>query len=331
MKRSHGPAGVYKDPLSDVLSLLRPGDCQFGTFDAGGRWSIEVPPHDGVRFYAVDRGQGWFSVQGVAAPLQVTAGDCLMLPRGLPFCLMSDLKSPRAESPTEVPVLRNGHTITHNGGGDFTLVGGHLALTTGHAPIFKAMLPPILRIPEQSDQKALRWLAERMMREMRDPRPGSELILQHLAQLMLIQSLRSHLAARLEDTMGLLSGLADKQLSMAIASIHADPPHRWTLEELAGRAAMSRSAFAARFKKILGIAPMEYVTRWRMLIAGEMLRKSNDSVFAIALSVGYESESAFGAAFKKVMGHSPRQFARHSTAALFDENEVCSVGTHVMA
>jgi AraC-like DNA-binding protein len=96
--------------------------------------------------------------------------------------------------------------------------------------------------------------------------------------------------------------------------MHADPAHRWTLAELAGIAGMSRSTFAQRFKEVVGASPMDYLTRWRMLVAGSKLRNSRESVSAIALSLGYESESAFSTAFKRVMASSPRQFQRQSVA-----------------
>jgi AraC-like DNA-binding protein len=109
---------------------------------------------------------------------------------------------------------------------------------------------------------------------------------------------------------GWLYALADKQLNAAIAAMHEDPGHRWTLQELGKRAGMSRSIFALRFKQRVGTSAMEYLTRWRMARAADRLANSLDSVSTIALSVGYESESAFGAAFKKVTGYSPRQYAR---------------------
>ncbi|MFT0632538.1 helix-turn-helix domain-containing protein, partial [Pseudomonas sihuiensis] len=110
-----------------------------------------------------------------------------------------------------------------------------------------------------------------------------------------------------------LFAVADKQLGPAIGAIHADPAYRWTLPALAERACMSRSAFALKFRETVGSSPMEYVTRWRMLLAGDKLENSSDPVSAISLSLGYESESAFSTAFKRVMGSSPRQYARSCT------------------
>ena len=97
--------------------------------------------------------------------------------------------------------------------------------------------------------------------------------------------------------------------------MHGDPAHRWTLQELAKRAGMSRSTFALKFKETVGASPMEYLTRWRMLLAGDRLTNSTDPISAIALSLGYESESAFSTAFKRVMGCSPRQYSRGRNAA----------------
>jgi AraC-like DNA-binding protein len=104
--------------------------------------------------------------------------------------------------------------------------------------------------------------------------------------------------------------LTDKQLSSAMNAMHENPAHRWTLQTLAERAGLSRTIFTLRFKKIVGSSPMEYLTRWRMLLACDRLQHTSDAVSEIALSLGYESESAFSKAFKRVMGCSPRQYAR---------------------
>ena len=131
-----------------------------------------------------------------------------------------------------------------------------------------------------------------------------------------ILSGRLHLAEGTRGGVGWLFALADKQMSAAITCMHDDPGHPWTLQKLAERVGMSRSIFALRFKETVGDTPMEYLTRWRMLLAGDRLKNSDDSISAIALSLGYESESAFGKAFKRVMGCSPRQHSRGSSLAL---------------
>jgi AraC-like DNA-binding protein len=119
-----------------------------------------------------------------------------------------------------------------------------------------------------------------------------------------------HLAEGLNAGTGWLFALADKKIGAAINAMHNNPAHRWTLQTLAQSAGMSRSIFALKFKEKVGTSPLEYLTRWRMLLAGDRLVNSNDSISAIALSLGYESESAFSTAFKRMMGCSPRQYYR---------------------
>jgi AraC-like DNA-binding protein len=168
-------------------------------------------------------------------------------------------------------------------------------------------LPRIVHIRETTDKTAMSWALERMVFEVQAPQPGSALILQQLAFTLLIQALRLHANDRSGANIGWLFALNDKKLSIAIACMHDNPGYGWTLEELAMRVGMSRSVFAENFKKIVGTAPIEYLTQWRMLLACDRLQNSNDSIQAISTSLGYESESAFGKAFKRVIGRSPRQ------------------------
>ena len=139
---------------------------------------------------------------------------------------------------------------------------------------------------------------------------------------MLVQALRLHLAEGLKGGVGWLFALADQQMSAAINAMHHDPAHAWTLQELAGHAAMSRSTFAMKFKQTVGASTIEYLTRWRMLLAADRLANSSDPVSVIALSLGYESESAFSTAFKRVMGCSPRQYSRRRNPASSSDIEL---------
>jgi len=300
------------DPLSDVLSLLKPRSYMSGGFEVGATVSVRFGRHAGIKCYAVVRGECWLVVEGAGAPLRLSSGDCFLLPQGRPFTLTSDL----ALTPVDFQELlrrAGGRPPPMTGSGCF-IVGGHFALAGDHPGILLGMLPPIVHIRDEADKATLRWCVERMAQELREPQPGGSLIAQHLAQMLLVQALRAHLAEG-AGGVGWLFALADRQMSAAITAMHEDPAQRWTLQALAARAGMSRSTFALRFKETVGEPPMEYLTRWRMLLAGDRLANSGEPVSVIALTLGYESESAFSTAFKRVMGCSPRQYGRGRTAA----------------
>jgi AraC-like DNA-binding protein len=297
------------DPLSDVLSLLKPRSYLAGGFHVDGELSVQFPRHEGIKCYAVLSGQCWLTVEGVPDAVRLTAGDCFLLPRGRPFCLTTDLTL----TPVDFRILLAEHSkdraASSAGDGGGFIAGGHFILT-GNADILLGLLPPIVHIRKESDKAAMRWALERMREELREPQPGSFLVAQQLAYMMLVQALRLHLAERPSGGVGWLFALADKQMSAAITAIHEDPAHHWTVQELAERAGMSRSTFALKFKETVGNSPMEYLTRWRMLLAGDRLTNASDPISIIALSLGYESESAFSTAFKRIMGCSPRQYSR---------------------
>ncbi|MEJ0051560.1 MAG: AraC family transcriptional regulator [Methylovirgula sp.] len=296
------------DPLSDVLSLLKPRSYMFGGFDLGGDWSFHFAQPDAIKCYAAVSGRCWLAVEGIPDAVRVEAGDCVLLPHERPFRIASDLTLPPIDSSAVFPSQLDGSIVSYNGGGDCFAVGGHFTLSGGHADALLGILPPLVHIRKQSDGAALRWSVERMMKELRDPQPGGYLIAQYLAYMMLVQALRLHLAEGSNRSVGWLFALADKRMSAAITAMHSDPANRWTLQSLARCAGMSRTSFTLKFKEAVGLSPMDYLTRWRMLRAADRLRNSDESVSVISRSVGYESESAFSAAFRRVMGCSPRQY-----------------------
>ena len=301
------------DPLSDILSLLKPKSYVSAGFDAGGEWSVRFSDlRERIKCYTVVSGQCWLSVEGVADAVHINAGDCFLMASGRTFRLASDLALPSVEAATIFPPARVGGVVTLNGGGDFFLAGSRFAVSAHHAGLLLGLLPPIIHIRKESEQAALRWSVEQMMQEQREGQPGGFLVAQHLAHMMLVQALRVYLAEGADDGVGWFFALADKQIGAAIGAMHADPAQRWTLQALAEHAGMSRSVFAEKFKAMVGETPMEYLTRWRMLVAGDRLANSGDPVSVIARSLGYESESAFSTAFKRVMERSPRQYGREA-------------------
>lgn len=302
------------DPLSDVLSLLKPRTFMSGGVDHGGDWSVGFGAHRGLKFHAIISGSCWLAVDGVE-PVRIDAGDSYLLPHGRPFRLASDLALEPVDAQALLTLPLDGAIRTLNGGGDCLTIGGHFAFEGRHAEILLGMLPPVVHLRAESDKAAMRWSVERLMQELREPQPGGTLIAQQLAQMMLVQALRLHLKEGRHGGVGWLFALADRQMSAAITAMHAEPARRWTIEALAGLAGMSRSSFAARFRRTVGASPMDYLTRWRMMLAADRLTNSGDAIAALAQAVGYESESAFSTAFKRVIGVAPRRYAS-GTAAL---------------
>lgn len=298
------------DPLSEVLELMKPRGCVTGGFGFADDISIRWPAHDGIKCYALLSGECWLCVDGVAEPVQLTAGDCFLLPRGLSFCLTTDLALEPVDFTMELKERMGGGAAQPDASGSRYIVGGYFVLTGAHAGLLLQSLPPIVHIRKESDKEAMRWSLDRMREELRDPQPGGSLIAQQLAYMMLVQALRLHVAEGARGGVGWLFALADKQMGAAIACMHDEPGRPWTLGTLAANVGMSRSVFALRFKQTVGATPMEYLTRWRMLLAGERLKDPADSLAAIAGALGYESESAFGKAFRRIMGCSPRQHSR---------------------
>src|ERR1700760_795368 len=248
------------DPLSDVLSLLKPRSYIAGGFDVGGELSVRFGQHARLKWYALVSGQCWLSVEGVPDAAYLEMGDCFLLPHGRSFRLATDLSLPPVDAlPLLTTAERRGGIALINGGGSCCIVGGHFAFIGDHAGILLGVLPPIVHLRKESDKAAMRWSLERMREELLDPQPGALLVAQDLAHMMLVQALRLHLAEGSRGGVGWLFALADTQMGAAIAAMHEAPGHRWSLQELGERVGMSRSVFALKFKERVGTSPMEYL------------------------------------------------------------------------
>ena len=234
-------------------------------------------------------------------------GDCFLLPRGLPFRVTSDLALPPDDWLSHFLGSRDGTLVRLNDSGGVTVLGGHFQLAGPQAEMLLGLLPAVVYLRSEADRETLRWAFDRMRQELTDPKPGSFLIVQQLVYMIFVQVLRLHLDEG--KRVGWLFALSDNQVGAAITAIHREPARRWTVAALAVEVGMSRSGFAARFRQFVGDGPIEYLTRWRMLLAGRSLARG-EPVGAIARSLGYESESAFSTAFKRVMGSTPRHHAR---------------------
>jgi transcriptional regulator GlxA family with amidase domain len=148
-------------------------------------------------------------------------------------------------------------------------------------------------------------LIKGIMKESRNKRVGSNSVLTRLSELIFIEVLRSYMESLPSDTTGWLAALADRHVGRAISLLHADPRRPWTLEMLTREVGVSRTVLSSRFAEHLGVAPIMYLSNWRMQLAAGMLTGSGTTIAKIAAEVGYESESAFSRAFKRCTGLSP--------------------------
>ena len=301
------------DPLSDVISALEPGNYRVGGFEAGGGWSVRFDAFDGIKCYAVAAGACWIAVEGAGKPRLLRQGDCFLLPHGWPFRIASDLVLPPDDWKQHFFSSRDGALVRLNDSDGVVVVGSHFELAGPHAEMLIGILPPIVHLKGETDRETLRWAFDRMRRELTELKPGSFLIAQQLAYMIFVQVLRFYLDE--SGDVGWLVALSDTHVGAAITAIHREPARRWTVAALALEVGMSRSGFAARFAQLVGDGPIEYLTRWRMLLAGRLLTRG-EPVGAIAHALGYESESAFRTAFKRTMGSTPRRHARHKAAAM---------------
>ena len=307
---------VASDALSSALMKMKLRAFINVTIDAGASWAIDFPGLDGFTLNVVHKGECWLRMEGEREDVHLRAGDCFLLTGGRNFTLAKDLtqkmRTPVIELFTAAP---NGNMIC-NGGGDFFVVGTLFRFEGLLPPLMFGRLPPLILIAGDSDQAAvLRWSLDRFSAELRGNAVGRSLMLNQLAPIMLLQIFRIYLlsAARQENW---LVAVSHAKLSKVFEAIHADFQRSWSLEALARLAGMSRSGFAVVFKKMVGVAPMDYLTRWRMQVACELLQAGEGRLATIASAVGYGSESAFSAAFQKIVKCRPGAYQKSGAARL---------------
>ena len=298
---------MHPDPLSDVLAAFDTRATVSGGIIAGERWAIRFPPPGAIKFGAVVRGGCWHEVDGIGEAARLTRGDVFVVNGRHALCLASDPDIPPVAA-EDAFANATGNIAVLGQGEDFHLLGGHVALDPLGSALLADILPPTIHISAASRQAdTLVWLLDRLVEEMASARPGCSAIAQPLAHLLFLYTLRDHIETS-GAAKGWLRAAGDPRIGPAMSLMHADPARNWGLAELAEAVGMSRSSFAERFKAVSGMAPLAYLTFWRMRLAESSLRKGARSLAALSSSLGYASESAFSTAFKRVVGMSPAQY-----------------------
>jgi AraC-like DNA-binding protein len=264
----------------------------------------KIPPTDLAHFAMLSRGNCWLSVTGIPDPIPLTGGDCFLLAKGTSIVLRDSPRTRPRWTFREIGASANGNVAECGGGGaPTTIVCGSLSFDQASLKPVTQLLPSfILMKADQARTLALHNTVQALASEMAEQAPGSEVVATRLAEVLFIQMLRAHFALGLERNKGWLRAVFDPQLGAALSAVHDRVNTPWTVESLAEAAGMSRSAFAARFKELLGQTPMDYVTEWRMQKAMQLLQQRDKKLIDVARLVGYESDAAFSKAFKRVVG-----------------------------
>ncbi len=294
------------DPLTEVITLLQPS-AQFSKLVSGaGAWSVRRS-EAGTPFYcAILEGRSHLEVDG-HEPLDLQEGDFVLIPSAYGFTMSGLQRStPDGNDPLAVTQV-NGETRhgIPTGAPDVRLLVGYCAFGSPDSEMLVSLLPQLVHV---RGERRLATLVQLVADESRAQRPGRDVILARLLEVLLIDALRS--SAGTAVTPGLLRGLADGRLAVAIRRMHEAPTRAWTVAELAREAALSRTTFFERFSRVVGVAPMEYLLAWRMAIAKNLLRRKESGIAEIAQRVGYSSASTFNVAFTRYVGLPPGRYAR---------------------
>jgi AraC-like DNA-binding protein len=305
------------DPLSEVIALLQPRAVFSRRHSAAGRWGFRYSAFGQPSFCAVLEGSSRLTVDGHRA-LTLEAGDFVLLP-ATPGFTMSSLELPSKLDHFDPHVTSKVFGETRHGtrGGhpDVRWLGGWCVFDSPDSTLLVSLLPSVVHV---RGVERLSILVRLLGDEASERRPGRELVLTRLVEVLLIEALR---ATPGEDAPpGLLRGLADARIAPAIRQMHSQLTRAWTVSQLARTAAVSRSAFFERFTRTVGLAPMEYLLAWRMAVAKDLLRREDLAVDDVAERVGYGTASTFSTAFSRHVGMPPRRYAASIRAPQTDES-----------
>ncbi|MHC5308332.1 AraC family transcriptional regulator [Bartonella sp. LJL80] len=297
------------DPLSDIVSRLKISSQKVVTFDMSSSTRALFPAYSGMKIYIVKNGSFYIKMAGDETVHQVERGDVLILSSGREFSIFDAPNAPAVDV-RQIHFEKEKSSYFTNGGNSFSFVGCRFVFRINDTFRYISNLPePIIIKTQRKENEGIADFLCRLSLEIEKPGPGGELIVEHLLQIILTQALRVLLSSgALHHGEGWFYAMADKNIGLALTSIHDQPGKKWSLDELAKIAGMSRTGFTTKFRKLAGYSVNEYMRGWRFNLAIERMIGNNEKISQIAFDLGYESESSFSTAFKKAMGVSPKTY-----------------------
>ncbi len=335
---------MSQDTLSEVLRSVRLRGAVFYHVEGDRSWVAEAPPSAAIgeaimpgtqqvmEYHVVTHGTCWAALTG-EPPVRMNAGDVVLFPHGDAH-VMSSAPGMRAPAgvggytlprPPQMPfyLRRSGEAVELSqlapGGADCDtrLVCGFFGCDARPFNPLLTSLPRLLHIRrrEKQDDDWIGQFIRFAVAESVHKRPGGEALLERLSETMFVELVRRYIDEMPDDQPGWLAGLRDRHIGRALALLHATPADDWTIDRLADRVGLSRSALHERFAQFTGHAPMQYLAHWRMQLAANLLRQSSAGIASIALDVGYQSEAAFSRAFRRTVGVPPAAWRRQQAQA----------------
>jgi len=310
------------DPLGETLHLLRLNGTLYCRSELTAPWGVDMPAFAGyMMFHVVTAGHCWLEVDG-EEPRLLQQGSLTLMPHGNGHCIRSSQTAntkPLFEIPVE-KVSDRYEIMRYGGDGDLThLTCGVVSFDHVAGQRLIAQLLKVLQIDSWGEEEEGSWLQSTLRfitREARELRPGGETVITHLADILIIQAIRTWIDSAPEANQGWLAALRDNHVGRALAAIHREPEKNWTVALLAKEVGMSRSGFSARFTHLVGESAKHYLTHWRMHLARAQLLETSDTLAILADRHGYQSEAAFCRAFKRVFGVPPGS-VRHTAQTSF--------------
>ncbi|MBB3179061.1 AraC family transcriptional regulator [Variovorax sp. Sphag1AA] len=325
------------DALSETLRVVRLVGAIFINARFTAPWCYQSPRADTVApllepgaerlviFHLITEGECFVEMSG-DEPVRLIAGDVIIFPQGDAHRMTSEPGlQPAVGGKLDRVLARRPRQLAYGGGGPTTrLVCGYLACDARLAGMLLAGLPPLVRVNVRGSNAGA-WLEASVryaLGEARSPRPGGAGVLAKLAEVLFIEVLRLYMNEQSEGRTGWLAGVGDRVVGAALHSMHKQPAHAWTLDELAREAGSSRSVLAERFQHLVGSSPMQYLTQWRMLLAANLLTRSNAPLASIAEDVGYQTDTAFSRAFRREYGAPPAAWRRNQSMRSQERSEL---------
>jgi AraC-like DNA-binding protein len=305
---------LHPDPLADLFGSMGIQDAIHRRVEATAPWGIRYSGDKGlrVRFGLVVRGAAFLKFKNQRRTIPLSSGDLgIFILNNEPFTLTDHPRSPIGDF-RDVRKLEIDGVVRFGGGGGSltTMVSGSFGMSEHEAPLISTILPRFLHLRlGQNRSQAFQAVLNLLASEVAQPDISPSCLIS-LYELLFVFAIRAYASSPEAPPKGWLAAMSDKHLSKAIQAMHSSLDRSWSVASLAREARMSRSAFASKFKTVLGLTPLEYVTQWRMYKAGAMIRSNNSSFSEVASAVGYGSASSFSRVFSREMGAAPREYRR---------------------